>query len=487
MGRFLYRVEELRAIEQAAQATLPPGALMARAGRAAADRIAEHHGSGSRAFCIACGPGNNGGDGFVVAEELSERGHEVVCALLGSDRPTAADAQAAHDRWIAGGGRVRKSLPADARFDGVIDAMFGIGLTRPLSTDFAAASEWLSRRAPVVAIDVPSGLDADTGAWVGGVTGVVASTTITFIGDKPGLHTAAGLDAAGTVVVEPIDTNPVAGHGMLTDAADFGPILHRRRRDTHKGSFGNVLVLGGGRGMVGAALLGGRAALRLGAGRVYVDAIGAPEFLVDPVQPELMFRDLADLEDLQAIVVGCGLGTGDEARIALAAALDRATALVADADALNLIAADASLQNRVRRRTVATILTPHPLEAARLLGCSAADVQQDRIAAARRIAARFGAIVILKGAGTVIARPTGTYAINPTGSPALATAGTGDVLAGMLGALLAQGFSAWDTAVAATWLHGRAADDGPEIGLVAGDVPSRAAAALARLRSGLTD
>ena len=204
MGRCLYRVDELRAIERAAQAQLPAGTLMARAGRAAADWIGEHHGRGARSFCVVCGPGNNGGDGFVVANELSERGHEVVCVLLGAARPTADDAREAHARWIASGGRVLSSLPTEARFEAVIDAMFGIGLARPLSGDFLAASEWLNRHAPVVAIDVPSGLDADTGAWVGGVAGVMASATITFIGDKPGLHTAAGVDAAGTVVVEPI-------------------------------------------------------------------------------------------------------------------------------------------------------------------------------------------------------------------------------------------------------------------------------------------
>jgi len=189
---------------------------------------------------------------------------------------------------------------------------------------------------------------------------------------------------------------------------------------------------------------------------------------------------------LQALVVGCGLGMGDDARTALAAALERRVALVIDADALNLIAADASLQQRLHQHPAAAILTPHPLEAARLLGCSATAVQQDRIAAARQLAARFGAIVILKGAGSVLARPDGAYAINPTGSPALATAGTGDVLAGMLGAFLAQGFDAWDAAMAATWLHGAAAEDGPDIGLVAGEVAPRAAEVLGRLRAGLT-
>jgi hydroxyethylthiazole kinase-like uncharacterized protein yjeF len=259
-----------------------------------------------------------------------------------------------------------------------------------------------------------------------------------------------------------------------------------RRRDTHKGTFGNLVVVGGGRGMVGAALLAGRAALRLGAGRVYVDAIGAPEFRVDPACPELMFRSLSELEDLQAIVVGCGLGADASARAALSAVLARGVPLVADADALNLIATDAELQGRAIGRGAPLVLTPHPLEAARLLGSTAAAVQADRAAAARRLAEHFHCIAVLKGAGTVIARPDGDYAINPTGSAALATAGTGDVLAGMIGALIAQGHDAWCSTQAAVWLHGRGGEGVGDIGLLADEVAGRAVEALRRLRAGFT-
>jgi hydroxyethylthiazole kinase-like uncharacterized protein yjeF len=486
MTRSLYRVGELRGIEHAAEARLPPGTLMARAGRAAAEWVDVQHSGEPRSFCIVCGPGNNGGDGFVVARELVARGHEATCVLLGTPQSTAHDARQAQERWVAAGGRVLDALPADSRFDSVIDAMFGIGLARPLAGAFLDAAEWIARHPHAYAIDVPSGLDADTGAWVGDVPGVVASATVTFIGDKPGLHTASGVDAAGTVIVDAIGTERPPGAGFLIETSDLGPLLRPRRRDTHKGTYGNVLVIGGGRGMVGAALLGGRAALRLGAGRVYVDAIGAPEFRVDPVQPELMFRALADLNELQAIVVGCGLGIDAPARERLAAALEREVALVADADALNLLAGDTLLQERVRQRRAPTVLTPHPLEAARLLGCGATDVQHDRISAARRIATRYNAVAILKGAGTVVARPDGLYAINPTGSPALATAGTGDVLAGMLGAFLAQGLAPWDAALAGPWLHGRAGEDTGDMGLVAGDVAPRAADVLCQLRAGVS-
>jgi len=245
-----------------------------------------------------------------------------------------------------------------------------------------------------------------------------------------------------------------------------------------------VLVVGGGAGMVGAPLLAARAALRLGAGRVYVDCIGAPEFRVDPVQPELMFRPHASIPDPECVVVGCGLGVDGAARSAFAWSLARPRGLVIDADALNLLAAEPALQTALRGRAAPSVLTPHPLEAARLLKIPAHDVQRDRLGAARTLAVESRAIVVLKGAGTVIAAPDGRTAINPTGSAALATAGTGDVLAGMLGALLAQGFDAWQSVVAAAWLHGAAVRGAGDVGLVAGDLAPRAAAALQALREG---
>jgi hydroxyethylthiazole kinase-like uncharacterized protein yjeF len=315
---------------------------------------------------------------------------------------------------------------------------------------------------------------------------VHAAATITFIGDKPGLHTAHGPDAAGEVVVDTLGTraDPSSGHLIAVD--DFDPVCSPRRRDSHKGSYGNLVVVGGGRGMVGAALLAGRAALRLGAGRVYVDAIGAPELRVDPIRPELMFRSRQELEELQAIVVGCGLGLDSAAREAVSRILAGNVPVVADADALNLLAGDADLQRRAAESAATFVLTPHPLEAARLLGCSVVEIQADRVRAAVRLAQRYSCIVVLKGAGTVVARSDADYAINPTGSPALATAGTGDVLAGMIAALIAQGYDAWTSAQAAVWLHGRAAEGIGDIGLLADEVALRATKVLRRLRAGVT-
>jgi hydroxyethylthiazole kinase-like uncharacterized protein yjeF len=487
MSHPLLRVAALRAIEAQAAASLPPGTLMARAGRAAADSILARE--APRSACVLCGPGNNGGDGFVVAHELAGRGVSVDCVLIGADVPAAADARAAHARWIAAGGRVLRALPDGAHDGVVVDALVGIGLARPLAGTFLDAAAWIGRQRRVVALDVPSGLDADTGAWVGDIAGVRAGRTVTFIADKPGLHTGAGVDAAGAVTVASLDVPSAESPLALTDADDLAPLAAPRRRDSHKGSFGSVAVVGGGRGMVGAALLAARAALRMGAGRVYVDAVGAPELRVDPAQPELMFRAGSDVPTVEAVVAGCGLGDDDAARAALQAAMNCGGALVLDADALNRIALDDALRAQVRDRVAPTVLTPHPLEAARLLRCTSAEVQRDRIGAAARLAGDFGATVLLKGAGSVIAAADGRVRINPTGGPALATAGTGDVLAGMIGALLAQGFDAWSATLAAAWLHGRAGEVAGDVGLVAGDLPARAVRAWCALRQphGLID
>ncbi len=477
----LYTTAELRAIEADAQATLPAGTLMQRAGRGAAACIDARYGD-ARTVLIVCGPGNNGGDGFACASELAARGHSVACVALAES--TTDDARAARAAWLAHGGRVLRELPADARCDVVVDAMFGIGLGRPLAGGYFDAARWIaSRAAPVVALDVPSGLDADRGVWVGGVAGVRADLTCTFLGAKPGLYTADGCDAAGEVVIDTLGIDAPEPSGTLAQPDQFETLLARRPRNTHKGSFGSVAIVGGGAGMIGAPLLAARAALRLGAGRVYVDCVGAPELRFDPVQPELMFRGLASLAVVDAIVVGCGLGTDDVAAGALGAAFDRAVPLVVDADGLNLLADRARFAGIFEAHAAARVLTPHPLEAARLLGTSAIDVQADRVAAACALARRTASIVVLKGAGTVIAHPAGRWWINPTGGPALATAGTGDVLAGIIGAFIAQGIEPIQAALGAAWLHGRAADEyGGDVGLAAGEVAFGAARALARLR-----
>lgn len=483
MGTALFAVEQLRAIETAAQVSLPAGELMRRAGTAAAVLI-DRRCARKASVLIVCGPGNNGGDGYACATELAQRGLRVDCLALAE--PATDDARAERQRWLDSGGSVRSELPSHQEHDLIVDAMFGIGMTRPLAGHWLAAARWMADRSrPVVALDVPSGLDADRGGWVGGVAGVLATETITFLGAKPGLFTHHGVDAAGRVTVDDLGIAAGASKGTLLASEDFAPALVSRARNSHKGTYGNVLVVGGNVGMVGAALIAARAALRLGAGRVFVDCIGAPELRVDPTQPELMFRHLEEITDLQAIVLGCGLGAGFDAETAMRQTLDMPLPIVIDADALNLLAADSALRVTLRSRPSPRVLTPHPLEAARLLGRPVADVQADRLAAARTLAEADGAIVVLKGAGTVIAEPGGTYWINTTGSPALATAGTGDALAGMIGALIVQSTVPAVAARAAVWLHGAAADEfEDELGLTASDIAPHAARILSRLRRG---
>jgi len=488
--RELHRAETLRAAERQAAATLAAGTLMQRAGAAAADWIVAQ---GARSVRIICGPGNNGGDGYVCAAELKRLGADVACVALAA--PTTDDARAAAARWRDGGGTLLAQIDDAAGADLLVDAIFGIGLARPLHGVFLAAARWLNQQScRVVALDVPSGLDADTGAWVaGGVgdaddLGVIADATLTFIADKPGLHTGDGCDAAGEVVVFDLALTIRGSALRLTAVTDFAALLVPRRRNSHKGTYGDVLVVGGGRGMVGAPVLGARAALRLGAGRVFVHLIGSSQSRFDPAQPELMFRAADGIPDACVQVVGCGLGTDALAAEALAHSLaraeQRAAHLVLDADALNLLATRAPAWRAPAPRAGARIvLTPHPLEAARLLAIDAASVQRDRIGAACRLAVASACIVVLKGAGTVIATPDGRTWINPTGGPALASAGTGDVLSGMIGAMLAQGKDAVAAVLAAVWLHGAAADDhGGDVGLVASDIAPRAATRLAALR-----
>jgi hydroxyethylthiazole kinase-like uncharacterized protein yjeF len=292
-----------------------------------------------------------------------------------------------------------------------------------------------------------------------------------------------GVDAAGRVTVESLGVELPPSSGALLEPADFAAALAPRARNSHKGSFGNVLAVGGHVGMVGAALIAARAALRLGAGRVYVDCIGAPQMRLDPMRPELMFRRAADVVPVDAIVIGCGLGADALAMQAVEFALSQAVPLVIDADALNLIAAQARLRQALLEHRAARVLTPHPLEAGRLLGMDARAVQSDRVRAAHALADRLASLVVLKGAGTVLAEPDGRYWISPTGSPALATAGTGDALAGMIGALIAQHIEPAPAARAAVWLHGAAADEfGDEIGLAAAEIAPVAARLLSRLR-----
>lgn len=495
----LLTLTDLRILETQAAAALPPHTLMARAGKAAAGYLLEQITRDTSAeksrhkVWVVAGPGNNGGDALIMAAELHLAGIAVNLCMPVEVKPV--DARWALETARAAGVAIATTPPASLEgFTWLVDGMFGIGLTRPLDGVFATIARQLSqhtkaksRRGGVLALDTPSGLDSDTGTVVGEKPGqsesaaVHATDTITFIGAKPGLFTAQGRDLAGTVMVAPIGIDSSTRTAVQLNAPElFAAFLPPRDFATNKGTFGSLAVVGGDTGMCGAPILAARAALYTGAGKVHVALLGdgAPPY--DPPHPELMLHAIDDLplDKMDALAVGCGMGHRDRATRVMHDVLPLGVPKLFDADALNLISTDPSLAAKVTARGVQAdpcVLTPHPLEAARLLGTDAPGVQRDRLAAARALAARFAGVVVLKGTGTVIAAPDGRIAINPTGNAALATGGTGDVLGGIIGAFLAQHLPRYEAALAGVYLHGLAADTlsaqghGPA-GLTAGEL-----------------
>lgn len=451
----LFDVAAARALEQAAASCLPPHTLMERAGLAVA-RLALALAPHARAVWIACGPGNNGGDGIEAAMHLRQWGKNPVVTWLGDEARAPADALASLQR--ARQANVAFSGEIPGQWDLAIDALLGLGSTRPLEGAMAGWAEAMgAAAAPVLAVDLPSGLDANTGAG----HAVTATHTLSLLSLKPGLFTAAGRDASGQVWFDDLGAGDPAQGPSAWLAGPPAPSV--RLHASHKGSYGDVAVIGGAAGMTGAVLLAASAALHAGAGRVFAALLDGGALTVDTSQPELMFRPWDSL-DLTRMAVACGCGGGDAIRAVLPKVLSTAGALVLDADALNAISTDTQLQSLLQarsRRQRPTVLTPHPLEAARLLGCSAQQVQRDRLLASRELVQRFDCVVVLKGSGSVIAAPGLPPTINSTGNDRLATAGTGDVLAGMIAARLAAGISAFDAAAGAVYAHGLAADDWP--------------------------
>ena len=458
----LFDIAATRRIEQAAAAALPAHTLMQRAGLAVARlamAIAPHAGT----IWIACGPGNNGGDGFEAAAQLQHRGFMPIVTFLGDETRLPPDARASLQR--ARDASVIFAPKPPAEYELAIDALLGIGATRPPE---GVMAEWLremdARGQPVLSVDIPSGLNADTGVLSNSI-GAHADTArfcVTFLTLKSGLFTAHGRDAAGTVWLDDLGCGDTAEPPTARLAG--APMAQSRSHASHKGSYGDVAVIGGASGMAGAALLAGSAALHAGAGRVFVGLLDPGAAAVDTAQPELMLRD-ANALDLSGRTAVCGCGGGADVRAVLPRVLATAAALVLDADALNAIATDTALQAQLASRAQRgrpTVITPHPLEAARLLGCAASDIQADRLAAARQLASRFGVVAVLKGSGTIIADGSGAPPVlNLTGNARLATAGTGDVLAGMIGAALAAQQPAFEAAREAVWRHGHIADTWP--------------------------
>jgi len=469
---------------------VPGVVLMESAGRGVVDVIARHFDVAHARVVAFCGPGNNGGDGFVVARHLANRGADVIVALVGERDKIKGDARIHFDACAKSNVRIFEADKAPLhRNDVVVDAIFGTGLARPVGAGAArdAIARMRAHRGPVVAVDVPSGLDADKGI-IGPC--VRADHTVTFAFAKLGLVGAEEQAVVGAlhVVDIGIPERLARERGVKAELLEESVLAPLRARPAsgHKGTHGHVLVVAGSRGKTGAALLCGTAVLRSGAGLCTVAMPADAAALVEGRVPELMIEAVGDVQSLlvgkKAAAVGPGIARDDAARDRIRALATSELPLVVDADALNAIAADRGL---LPRRGSPTVLTPHPGEAARLLGATVGAVQEDRVGAARAIADKLGAVCVLKGARTVIAAPDGRLAVNPTGNPGLGTAGTGDVLTGVVAAALARMHGAagesgggvvdpFAAACAAVYLHGAAGDYAAkarsQTGLMAHDV-----------------
>jgi ADP-dependent NAD(P)H-hydrate dehydratase / NAD(P)H-hydrate epimerase len=466
----LHSVAQTQALEHQAQAALPANTLMQRAGLATAQlamAIAPH----ARTVWIACGPGNNGGDGLEAAVHLQALGRQPIVTWLGSESKAPADAMQAWHRAKAAGVTFAEQPPQ--QFDLAIDALLGIGVQRAPE---GLMAQWLSAmqasKSPLLCVDIPTGLLADTGEWLATAQPSHAPVhtsaqrhTLSLLTLKPGLFTTEGQDAAGQVWFN--DLGVASSTAPAAWLQQHAAAQADRPHNSHKGSFGDVSVLGGAPGMSGAAMLAGLAALHGGAGRVLLGLMDeAAHHAVTAAHPALMVRKPVEL-DLKTSTVVCGCGGGDGIHALLHNVLSSSKKLVLDADALNAIARDTSLQTLLKKRSTRqkpTVLTPHPLEAARLLNCSAKDVQQNRLHAAQQLADTFQCVVVLKGSGSLIASPHHTAVINGSGNALLATAGTGDVLAGLMGAYIARHENVFEAACQAVFAHGHVADAWPIAG-----------------------
>lgn len=491
--------EEMRALDRATidEVGLPALTLMETAGRAVAGAVlARFEGDGHVA--VVCGPGNNGGDGFVVARVLRDHGVDAVAYLAVSRAVVKGDA-AAHLAILERAGGVIRMIETSERLAEVedaivgaricVDALFGIGPVRPIEGHLARVVAAMNRARYRIAVDIPSGVDSDTGA-VGGAC-VEAHRTVAMAAHKIALVSAPGFARAGEVEI--CDIGIPAGliatatvRAGLVEEADVRGWLPRPAPLDHKGTRGHALVIGGAPGMRGAGRLAAIAALRAGAGLSTLAAHAGDDLTApDSVMTRAIDGSITSLlAGKAAVVIGCGLGQDDVARGWLAEVLAAGVPAVVDADGLNLLAADPAV---LARAAGPIVITPHPGEAARLLGISTAAVEADRLAAARALAAKTRAVVVLKGARTVVCDGTlgdDFCAINPTGSPALATGGSGDVLAGTIGGLLAQGLSALDAARAGVYVHGLAGERLAKLlgrGTVSSDLAPAIAAVLSQL------
>jgi len=460
----LYRAKDVRELDRRAieKHGVPGIELMTRAGEAAWHLILARW-PRARRIVVVCGGGNNGGDGYIVARLAHEQGRDAVVLALAEVRDARSDAGLAHDACAKAGVPIRPfTSDALGNADIIVDAILGTGLEREIAGHFRSAIEAINQTpCPVVSVDIPSGLNADTGRVMG--VAVRADATMSYIGLKAGLFTGQGRSCAGTIYFDDLGVPPAVYDGIAPSAqriraTDLEGLLPAREADAHKGDFGHVLAIGGNYGMAGACALAAVASYRAGAGHVTVATRPAHVGAVVGVCPEALVYGVEDaaslaplLKDKDVIAIGPGLGQDGWAKSLFAAALDAGRPLVIDADALNLLAADP----HARRDWV---LTPHPGEAGRLLGVTSSHVQDDRFAVVQQLVTRFSGVAVLKGSGTLVHDGDGCYLCD-RGTPAMATAGMGDVLTGVIAALMGQGLPASMAARAGVWLHAVAGED----------------------------
>jgi len=483
LPRALYTAEQVRGFDRLAieRFGVPGLELMERAGRAAFDLLRRRWPQAGR-LAVLVGTGNNGGDGFVVARLAREAGLAVRVLQLGDRARLRGDALANAVRWRELGGDWEDfaTIPADVEL--IVDALLGTGLERAVDGRWAAAIEAVNaHHAPCLSIDVPSGLHSDSGVVMG--TAVRASLTLSFIGLKVGLFTADGPDCAGEVAFDGLAV-PAAVYASSVlsarriDWQKLSGLLGPRRRNVHKGHFGHVLVIGGNHGLGGAARLAAEAALRVGSGLVSLATRAAHVAPVLAGRPEIMVRAMERpaemaplLRQASVVAVGPGLGRDDWAKAMWRGALESGRPLVVDADALHLLAAEPL-------RRADWVLTPHPGEAAALLGVCHAEIHADRLEVVGQLQRRCGGSVVLKGVGSMVASEGGSPpALCSDGNPGMASGGMGDVLTGVIAGLLAQGLTIRDAAEAGVCLHAAAGDAaasaGGERGLRAADLIDR--------------
>ena len=460
----LYTAEQVRALDKRAieDFHIPGSTLMTRAGRAAFQWLRLHWPDAQK-IQIICGTGNNGGDGFVVARLAHEAGLEVRVLLLGDEAKQSGDAKKMADGYIAVGGVVTSRISIDKETDLIVDALLGTGLEREVTGVWAELVGLVnSHESPVVSLDIPSGLNSDTGKRMG--CAVEADATVTFIGLKRGLFTGEGGQCCGAIVFDDLDIPAAVYEGVPSGVQrlqwqHFSEQLSPRVRSQHKGQSGHLLLIGGDLGMLGAISMAGQAAARTGAGLVTLATRAAHAALIASQHPELMCHGIETpeallplLERADAVVIGPGLGQSAWGLSMLRTDLERDLPLVLDADALNLLSLDPEKCDR-------WVLTPHPGEAARLLGSTTSEIQQDRFCSVTELQQRYGGVVLLKGPGSLVcAGNEALLGLCDQGNPGMAVGGMGDILAGVIGSLIAQGESIQRAAGMGACLHGEAGD-----------------------------